>query len=345
MESTLIGGRWLLASRRIRFWALRLLAYGRTMTDIPAPKPVGFPKPLAPVSGPFPVAKVSGAAEGMGSYGDATRMLVEAGTLQPDLICGMTLALLARQPRRPKPTGERKASGVAGRVWVRERFTMHRPIRHDDAWQVSGESTGTYVRKGRSYSTTRSTSETSSGEVFSTNLTTGLFSYRADPTLADAVQGLALEDTPTPEPDQHAAHANPHVEAIRTLSVGDVLGDVDVPMTLAMMAARDTDNPDNPIHSNADEAKKAGLARPIAGGSHVLSFALEAVMARCGPESLLHGAMIDVRWKAPTEDGSVIRPAATVVEVADDHVSLDLQVDLAGGPTALVGHLVVPLPV
>jgi acyl dehydratase len=327
----------------LRFEALRLLTYGQPMTD-PAQRTDGFPKSLVPVHGPFPPEKIAGAGVGMGTYGDATRVLVANNTLQPDLICGMTLALLARQPRRPKPSGQRKASGVAGRVWVRERFTMHRPIAADDAWQVTGESTGTYVRKGRSYSTTRSTSTTSNGELFSTNLTTGLFSYRADPSLVDSVQGLAIEDTPTPEPDHGAARSNPHIEAIRSVSVGDVLGGVEVPMTLAMMAARDTDNPDNPIHSSAEEAKKAGLARPIAGGSHVLAFALEAVMRAFGPEALLHGANVDVRWKAPTEDDTVICPTATVTHVAADHVAFDLQVDLVGGPTALVGQLVIPTP-
>lgn len=318
-----------------------MLAYGRPMTDAPARE---FPRPLVPVTGPYLSAKIAGTSIGMGTYGDATRTLIEAGTLQPDLICGMTLALLAKQPRRPKPTGERKASGVAGRVWVRERFTIHRPIPNDDPWEVNGESTGTYVRKGRSYSTTRSTSSTSDGEVFATNLTTGLFSYRPDPSLADSVQGLAIEDTPLPQPDHRAAAANPHVDALRSLAQGQVLGGLDVPMTLAMMAARDTDNPDNPIHSSAAEAQKAGLARPIAGGSHVLSFALEAVMQACGPESLLHGATIDVRWKAPTEDGTVIRPTATVTTVRDDHVVFDVQVDLVDGPTALVGTIIVPLP-
>ena len=113
-----------------------------------------FPKPLTPISGPHAPAKIAGAAEGMGSYGDATRALIAAGLLQPDLICGMTLALIARQPRRPRPEGapprEKKASGVAGKVWVRERFTVHEPVANDEVWEVTGESTGTYVRKGRS---------------------------------------------------------------------------------------------------------------------------------------------------------------------------------------------------
>ena len=317
------------------------------MTESPA---TTFPKPLVPITGPFLPAKIAGAGVGMGGYGEATRALIAAGTLQPDLICGMTLALLAKQPRRPKPAEsggaapKRRASGVAGRVWVRERFTIHQPIASDDAWQVNGESTGTYVRKGRSYSTTRSMSRTSDGRLFATNLTTGLFSYRADPSLVDSVQGLPIEETPAPTPDHGAASANPHVDAIRSLRVGDTLGGLDVAMTLDMMAARDTDNPDNPIHSSAEEAQKAGLARPIAGGSHVLSFALEAVMYACGAESLLHGANFDVRWKAPTEDGTVIRPTATVTSVEADSVAMDLQVDLVDGPTALVGRLVIPVP-
>ncbi|MEM7091785.1 MAG: MaoC family dehydratase [Actinomycetota bacterium] len=304
-----------------------------------------FPKSLTPVTGPFLPVKIQGAAAGMGTYGDATRRLVGASVLQPDLICGMTLALLARQPRKPKPSGEKKASGVAGRVWVRERFTVHRPIPNDDPWTVTGETTGTYVRKGRSYSTTSSVSHTSEGELFATNLTTGLFSYRPDPTLEDSVEGLAIDDTPAPEPDPWAAMNNPCAAVIAGAAVGDTFGGVEVPMTLAMMAARDTDNPDNPIHSDPEQARKAGLARPIAGGSHVLSFALEAVMAAWGDQALLHGTTYDIRWKAPTQDDTVIIPIAEVTAVERNRIEVNLRVDLLDGPTAMVGRLVVPLAI
>jgi acyl dehydratase len=303
-----------------------------------------FPRALTPVNGPFPAEKISGAAAGMGLYGDATRALVDAGLVQPDLITGMALALISHQPRKPRPDGERKASGTAGKIWVRERYTIHRPLAVDDAWEVRGESTGTYVRKGRSYSTTRADSLTSAGERFATNLTTGLFSYRPDPSLPDSFEGLAIEDTPAPEPDWGAAAENPHVEALAAAEVGQVFGGTEVAITLAMMAARDTDNPDNPIHSDPEEARKAGLGRPIAGGSHVAAFALEAVMQAFGTESLLHGANFDFRWKAPTEDGSRIIPTATVVAAQPDRVVFDLQVDLVDGPTAMVGSLVVTLP-
>lgn len=302
-----------------------------------------FPRPLVPVHGPFAAAKVHGAADGMGEYGDATRSVVAAGLLQPDLITGMTLALLADQPRKPRTDGQQKASGVAGGVWVREQFTIHQPITYDDAWTVHGEGTGTYVRKGRSYSTTSSVSSTAAGDRFATNLTTGLFSYRPDPDLVDSVQGLPLDETPAPQPDHAAAAANPHLDAARAMKVGDVLGGEQVLVSLAMMAARDTDNPSNPIHSDLEEAKKAGLARPIAGGSHVLAFAMEAIMARLGPQVLLHGAHFDVRWKAPTENDVMIVPIAKVTEMDDQRLVFDAQVDLAGGPTAMVGRITIPL--
>ena len=303
-----------------------------------------FPRPLVPITGPFRSAKVTGAADGMGTYGDATRELVAGGRLPPDLICGMTLALIAQQPREPRKGRPERASGVAGNVWVRERFTIHRPVALDEAWTVEGEQTGTYVRKGRTHSTTASRSSDSAGRRFATNLTTGLIGYRADPGKPDSVEGLPLEDTPSPGPDFEAAAANPCLDALGSLTLGQRLGDVEVPMTLAMMAARDTDNPDNPIHSDLEEAKKAGLARPIAGGSHVLSFALEAVMGSCGVESLLHGANFDVRWKAPTEDDTTIVPSAVVDAVEADRVEFALQVDLVDGPTVMVGRLIIPLP-
>ena len=302
-----------------------------------------FPRQLAQVTGPYPAAKIYGAAEGMGAHGDATRALVGQGLLQPDLITGMTLALLAKQPRKPRIDGEKKASGVAGGVWVREQFTIHRPIAHNDAWVVDGESTGTYVRKGRSYSTTASRSHTSAGELFATNLTTGLFSYRPNPDLEDQVHGLPLDDTPAPEADWEAAESNPHTQELRSATVGQVVGGAPVLVSLAMMAARDTDDPDNPIHSDPEQARKAGLAKPIAGGSHVLAFALDAVMAEFGTQSLLHGARFDIRWKAPTESDVQIVPTATVVQVESDLLVLDLQVDLVGGPTAMVGTLTIPL--
>lgn len=295
------------------------------------------------VSGPFGAAKIDGALKGMGDYGTATRAIGATGVLQPDMITGMTLFLIARQPRRPNTDGSKKANGVSGGVWVREQFTIHRPVDRTDAFTVGGQSTGTFVRKGRRYSTTASASHTSAGLPLATNLTTGLLTYRPDPTLPDSAEGLPLEDTPAPEPDWQAAAHNPHGDTMRGLSTGDSFGGEQVLMSLQMMVDRDTDNPDNPIHSDPEEAKKTGLSRPIAGGSHVLAMPLETIMSACGPAALLHGAHFDIRWKAPTEDGVTIIPTAVVVQAAADRVVFDIAVQIVDGPVAMVGQVTIPL--
>lgn len=310
-----------------------------------------WPRPLQPATGPFRPDKIDGALLGMGDYGDATRALGAKGLLQPDMITGMTLFLIANQPRPAssgaKGEGASSSNGVSGGVWVRERFTIHAPVDRNDPFTVTGEATGTGVRKGRRYSTTSSVSVNAAGERIASNLTTGLLTYRADPDLADSHDGIPTEDTRAPEADWAAASHNPHLDVLRSASVGDVHGGEAVHLSLEMMAARDTENPDNPIHSDIEAAKKTGLKRPIAGGSHVLAMPLEAIMRSFGPEALLHGAFFDVRWKAPAEDGVDLLPSATVAatgpdEAARDRLVFDLKVDLVGGPTAMVGTVVVP---
>lgn len=306
-----------------------------------------WPQPLEPVTGPLAPDRIDGAAEGMGDHGPVTRSIVAAGLVPPDLVCGMTLFLLARQPRPPRreqPDGEPPASGVAGGVWVRERFTVHRPLGRLEPFIVTGQATGRHVRKGRRYGTTASHTVDATGNSVATNLTTGLLSYRADPALADQVEGMPADDTPAPSVDRAAAATNPHLDRIAEAATGDRFGGEALVVSLAMMAARDTDRPDNPIHSDPEEARKAGLARPIAGGSHVLAFAIEPLLAAWGPASLSHGATFDVRWKAPTEADAAIVPTATVTAVDEGQVVVDLEVALAGGPTAMQARVTVPLP-
>lgn len=314
-----------------------------------------WPQPLQTVHGPFSEARIDGAAEGMGAHGPATREVVRLGMVQPDLITGMTLFLLARQPR-PEPSADsntdtgadagkpKKASPIAGGVWVREQFTIHRPLARVDRFEVSGESTGRYVRKGRSYGTTRAESRDSSGALVASNLTTGLLSYKAEAGREDEVEGLPVEQTPGPEPDWTAAGNNPHLEVIRAATPGQQFDGGEMVISLAMMAARDTAQPDNPIHSDPEEAKRAGLAKPIAGGSHVLSFSLEPLLAAWGPEALSHGTKFDIRWRTPTECDVAIQPSATVTAALADRVVVDVSVTLAGGPVAMVGTLTIPLP-
>lgn len=311
-----------------------------------------WPQPLQPVRGPLPLDRLQGAADGMGPHGPVTRSLHADGLVAPDLICGQTLHLLANQPRPPrdesaKPSPDRpeKASPIAGGVWVREQFTIHRPLPLDDPFTITGESTGRFVRKGRRYGITCSQTHDQAGRLVATNVTNGLLAYRVEEGLADQVEGRGLDEIDSPRPDAGSATANPHAATIAAATPGQRFGGQEVVVSLAMMAARDTTNPTNPIHSDPEAARQAGLARPIAGGSHVLSFALEPILAAWGPGALSHGARFDVRWKAPTEADVAIIPSATVSEVRPDGVDLDLEVVLADGNiTALTGTVTVPLP-
>lgn len=306
-----------------------------------------WPQPLEPVQGPFSEARIDGAAVGMGDHGPAIRQIVAAGLVQPDLVTGMTLFLLARQPRRKPPgTADRpqRATPIAGGVWVREQFTIHRQLTRTDQFAITGESTGRYVRKGRRYGTTRSATHNASGELVASNLTTGLLEYKAEAGRDDEVQGLPLDQTPASEADWTVAANNPHVDAIRTASVGQSIDGSQLGISAAMMAARATSKPDNPIHSDAEAAKQTGLAKPIAGGNHVLSFALDPLLALWGPQSLSHGTKFDVRWRAPVEADVAVVPTATVTEVTGDRVVVDVAMTLVDGPAAMVATLTVPLP-
>ena len=317
-----------------------------------------WPVPLEAVTGPFSVERLDGAAKGMGDHGPTTRALAASGWVQPDLLTGLTLFLLANQPRRPRPEHESGSDGdsgsgdtasgdtaspIAGGVWVRERFTIHRPLARDDAFVVTGQNTGRHVHKGRRYGTTISSTVDSAGRPVATNATTGLLAYRVVDGLADGVEGIPVADTPVPRPDRTAAAANPHLDALRSATAGTTLGGEPVTVSLAMMAARDTASPDNPIHSDLEAAKAAGLDRPIAGGSHVQAFALEPILAAFGPEVLFHGAHLETRWRAPTRADETIVPTATVASVSDDGVVVELAATLDDGRTAMVGTVEIPL--
>lgn len=306
-----------------------------------------WPRLLEPVRGPFPELKIAGVIEGTGGYAPTFRALLEAGTLSPDMMTQLTLFLVARQPRRPRPEGAaaaKGAPGVAGKVWARERVTYHRPIAIDDAFTIEGGDTGRHVRRHRRYGTTVATTHDASGRLAASNVTTGLLSYKPDPSLEDGVEGESPDAMTVQGPDWKTAAENPHLASLATAEVGEVLGDAPMTMSLAMMAARDTDNPDNPIHSDPELARKAGLRKPIAGGSHVHMFALEAIAARFGSASLLWGAHVDTRWKAPVECDVEMTPRATITAVEPDRVALEFDVRLADDRVACAGTVTIPRP-
>ena len=189
----------------------------------------------------------------LGPDAKASRELVDSGFVPPDVLAAMTLFLLAGQPRRARPAdvtgdegatrvekgGQDRGRGVAGSVWVREHFTVHRPVSLGEAIEVTGEIQRTYSRGGRRYSVTASETRDASGALVASNCTTGLVRYRRDATLADFGEGLEEDEIRRPGPDPSAASENPAVETLRALQVGDVVPGRVTLVDLEQMRARD----------------------------------------------------------------------------------------------------------
>lgn len=306
-----------------------------------------WPHDLQPATGPMPAERIDGVAAGMADAGPVTGDLIANGWLPPDVMCSMGLFILARQPRIPserEASGPAKASNITGSVWVREQCTIHAPAHREDAFRVEGRNLARFVRRRRRYATSIAHTVASDGTRLATNITTGLTSFRPVEGLADSHVGTPADQIIHPGADHSVAANNPHVEAIAAARPGDSFEPAPVTMTLAMMIARDTAASDNPIHSDPEQARAAGLDRPIAGGNHVLSFALEPVLAAWGPQALSHGARIDTRWKAPTKADDTMTVHGQVTSVTADSVVVEVAIDLNGGVTALQSTLTVPLP-
>jgi hypothetical protein len=226
-------------------------------------------------------------------------------------------------------------------VWVRERSTVHRPVRIDEPLEVRGETARRYSRAGRLYTVTTSQAFDEAGQLLASSCTTGLVRYRPDPDLADGAEGRAEDEVVIPGADASRAGANPSAAALARLRAGDAIAAPKAVVTLELMRERDGGRAENPIHTDPEAARDAGLAAPIAGGSHVLAFAQEAIMDALGPEVLLHGAHFDVRWVGPVHAGTEISPRVAVSAVRRDEVEFDIEVP--GKGRAMVGRAVVPL--
>ena len=152
----------------------------------------GWPKVLQPAQGPMRADKLDGAAEGMGAWGPESQALAAEGLVPPDMMTGLTLFILSNQPKDPNkqkiPGG---GGGVAGGVWVRERFTISSALSRDEGFTVTGDSIGKHVHKGRRYGSNQSTTVNGAGVIVARNLTTGLLAYKVDDELADQVEGIS----------------------------------------------------------------------------------------------------------------------------------------------------------
>ncbi len=316
-----------------------------TTSQNPSDSSQTWPKRLQPALGPMRADKLEGAALGMGQWGEQLQSLASQGYVPPDVMTGLTLFILGNQPRHPSKVQAIPGAGggVAGGVWVRERFTIHRPLARAEVFRVAGEAVGRHVHKGRRYGTNRCETYNAQGERVASNLTTGLLAYSVEETLEDQLEGESPDSTSAPAPDWSVAANNPELPKLHQFAPGDSFGGYPVTVGIDLMRARDTAKPDNPIHSDPELARKAGLSKPIAGGAHVLAFPLEVILKQAGAHALFHGANFDIRWKAPVYADLVLIPRATVVSASADLLHFEIDAKLESGTLAMVGQVKIPL--
>ena len=312
------------------------------------PSSPSLPQVLTPIEGPLPEGICEGSVLGLGDQGQGVKALVDLGWVPPDVLTGMTLHLLARQPRTPRSSeprkGEPQKGAIEGGVWVREQVTYHTPMRAGESVVVTGESVRRFSRKGRRYGVTLAETVGDDGRLLVSNCTTGLLSYRKEAGLEDAHEGAGESDLSLPAPDWRTAAANPCLPRLAKVREGEVITGERARVTLIMMQQRDAGRDDNPIHTDPAVAEREGLAAPIAGGSHVLSFIQNRLMEAWGPECLLYGAHFDVRWIGQTFAESHVVPSARVVEVRPDRIGCEIEVE-GEDRTLLRGKMILPLPV
>jgi hypothetical protein len=143
-------------------------------------------------------------------------------------------------------------------------------------------------------------------------------------------------------PDAAGALRNPVLDVLRARSVGERIEGEPVEMSIERLRDRDGPEPANPIHSDPEAARRAGLDVPIAGGAHVLAFVQEIVLQAWGLDALSHGAHIDVRWISPVRAGSRIVPSVQVTDTGAALLELAFEVRCDGAP-ACVGQIAIPV--
>jgi acyl dehydratase len=301
-----------------------------------------LPRSLAPLRAPLDRDLVEHSVSSLAPEGETSRALLDEGIVPAHALTPVTLFLLASQPRSTRSDGSRARGPIAGGVWTRQQITYHRPVRLDEVLETRGEVARRYVRAGRVFSISTSETRNADGQLAVSSCATGLQQYRRDESLADSEEGRSEADVSRPAPDPSVASANPSLEALGALRVGERLVGPTVEVSLARMRDRDAGRDENPIHTDPEEARRAGLSAPIVGGSHVLAYLQDFLMRSWGREALLHGAYFDARWLSPVHAGKKIEPSATVSACDSGRVELQMEV-VCEGQSAMVGTLVIPL--
>lgn len=80
-------------------------------------------------------------------------------------------------------------------------------------------------------------------------------------------------------------------------------------------------------HSDAGEAKKDGLARPLASGQNQMAFIHEMLEKNFG-DGWVYGGRISVRYICPVYDGDELTAGGAVVEVEDGAGTAKLTLDV-----------------
>jgi acyl dehydratase len=289
-----------------------------------------LPLALAPVELRADETWVARFLEALGVEGRAARELVEQGLAPPYALTGHSIFLAASH------------FDVRGGVWAREQVTYHAPVRLGQTLRVQGEIERSEVRRDRRYRVMTSHTRDASGRLLVSSCTTSLARYLPDASGSGETRGRPDSEISRPRPDAAAARGNPALPALRALEPGQRVAGPECVITLEMMRAEAGPGGGNPIHTDPEAARRAGLARPIAGCSHVLAFVQEALMSELGAQVLLHGSHFDVRWTAPVPDDVPIRPWARVREPHAERVELELAVECAGA-RSLAGTATIPL--
>ena len=289
-----------------------------------------LPIDLAPTLRYLDGKLIEGWLEALGDRCEASRALYDEGVVPPQGLTGSTIFLAFSH------------FDLSGGVYSREQVTYHRPVAVGDTLEVTGTIAFTYVRRARRYRIMASQTTDGAGRLAVSSRSSGVVRFREDTDEGEESTASPGEDIPAPLPDPALAECNPSRRRLARLSPGDLIRGGPQRVTLEMMRVWEGRESRNPIHTDAEIARREGLSAPIAGGPHVLAYLQESMMAELGPRVFLYGSHFDVRWIAPVAAGGEVESEAVFRGVEDGLAGFELGMTCDGEP-CLVGKAVVPI--